>query len=34
MIVDDCFVIIGFVNLNDWSLLGFCDLEMGVVLED
>jgi phospholipase D1/2 len=34
MIVDDRFVLIGSANINDRSLLGSRDSEMGVVLED
>lgn len=34
MIVDDCVVIIGLVNINDCSMFGDRDLEVVVIIKD
>jgi phospholipase D1/2 len=34
MVVDDTFAIIGSANINDRSMLGMRDSEMGVVIQD
>jgi phospholipase D1/2 len=34
MIIDDSIVILGSANINDRSMLGYKDSELGIVIED